>query len=98
MRGQVPFDWLSEKVEWFLSRWWGGAIYFISWVVSFWFGGWDWMDRWVYITGGIILILLVGGARRSSKAMHVKLDDIDEREDLNRIEELTEEEIERKRK
>lgn len=51
-----------------------------------------------YITAALLL-LTVGSARRSNKAMHVKLDDLEEAVDkansMNRhIEDLTEQEIE----
>lgn len=97
MNIQKDFDVISGGVEWFLSRWWGVALYLVACVLSFVAWGWDGLDRVVYTSGTVFLVLLIGGARRSSKAMHVKLDDIDERDDLNRIEDLCEEEIERKR-
>lgn len=94
---QCAFDTLSEWIEWFLSRWWGAGLYLLLTALSFVPWGWDGPDRWVTQTNSAILVLLVGGARRSMKAVHVKLDDIDPRDDLNRIEELTEDEIEARR-
>ena len=95
---QRAFDTLSEWIEWLFSTWWGvtgyalvsGGIYALT--------GWDGLDRWIYVTGAAILVLLIGSGRRDSKAMHTKLDDIDDRPELHRIEELTEREIDERRR
>ncbi len=94
---QRGFDCFSERIEWGLSRWWGVALYVSACIASYVVGAWEGLDRWTFATGTLILVLLIGSGRRNSKATHVKLDDIDERDDLNRIEELTEDEIEEKR-
>jgi low affinity Fe/Cu permease len=95
---QQKFDCFSGAIEKGLSRWWGVLIYVVLSVVFYFVWDWDGLDRWIYVSSVLLVILLVGGARRSNLAMHAKLDDIDERDDLNRIEELSEEEIERKRR
>jgi len=94
---QCAYDYLCERIEWFLSRWWGGGLYLALACLCAVVWAWDGPDRYLTNTGGAILILMVGLNRRSSMATHVKLDDIDDRDDLNRIEELTEDEIESRR-
>ncbi len=95
---QRGFDCLSERIEWVLSTWWGVSLYVAACLASYVLGAWDGVDRWTFLTGTLILVLLIGSGRRDSKATHIKLDDIDERDDLNRIEELTEDEIVEKRR
>ncbi len=95
---QRGFDCLSEWIEWALSTWWGVSLYVAACVAVYIAGSWDGVDRWTFITGTFILVLLIGSGRRDSKATHAKLDDIDDRDDLNRIEELTEKEIEERRR
>lgn len=95
---QTAFDRVSESVEWVLSTWWGASAYLGTAALCYLPWGWDGPDRFLTMTGGVILVLLVGGGRRSMKAVHAKLDDIDEREDMTRVEELSEAEIERRRK
>ncbi len=94
---QRGFDRLSERIEWALSTWWGVSLYVAACIASYAAGAWDGLDRWTFTTGTLILVLLIGGGRRDSKATHAKLDDIDDRDDLNRIEELSEVEIEERR-
>jgi len=94
---QRAFDTMSSGIEWFFSRWWGVVLYCLLCVVFYLLWDWDGIDRFIYTSGVLLVVLLIGGARRSNIAMHIKLDDIDERDDLNRIEELSEEELERKR-
>jgi low affinity Fe/Cu permease len=94
---QRGFDRFSGGLEWVLSRWWGVLAYCLICGLFYWLWDWDGIDRFIYTSGVLLVVLLVGGARRSNLAMHAKLDDIDDRDDLNRIEELSEEEIERKR-
>jgi low affinity Fe/Cu permease len=97
MTFQQAFDRFSGALEWFLSRWWGVLIYVLVCGLFYWLWDWDGIDRFIYTSGVLLVVLLIGGARRSNIAMHIKLDDIDERDDLNRIEELSEDELERKR-
>lgn len=94
---QRAFDTLSDWIEWFLARWWGVLLYICAIAPCYYLWGWDGVDRYVYMSGGLLVILLVGAGRRDSKATHAKLDDIDERDDMTRVEELSEEEIERRR-
>lgn len=94
---QHLFDCLSERIEWLLSTWWGVSAYLVGCVASYAVAGWDGLDRWVYLSGAALLVVLIGSGRRDSKAMHAKLDDIDDRDDLNRLEERSESEIEAKR-
>lgn len=98
MRAQRVFDRLSERAEWFLSTWWGALAYIVACASAYLIWGWDGVDRAVYVSGGLILVLLIGSGRRDSKAVHAKLDDIDERDDMTRVEELSEQEIEERRK
>lgn len=95
MKPQRAFDSLSDWIEWFLARWWGASLYLFGAIV---WCSWDGADRYVTMTGAVILVLLVGGGRRDSKATHAKLDDIDDRDDMTRIEESSEEEIEARRR
>lgn len=88
---QHLFDRLSERIEWLLSTWWGVSAYLVGCVASYAVAGWDGLDRWVYLSGAALLVVLIGSGRRDSKAMHAKLDD------LNRLEERSESEIEAKR-
>lgn len=85
---------LCDWLEYALSRWWGTSLYLASMVVAL-HWGWDPLDRWIYISNAALVVLLIGNARRSDKAMHRKLDDIDPREDHNRLEERDEREIEK---
>lgn len=94
---QKAFDRFSGGLEWFLSRWWGVLLYCLTCLGFYWLWDWDGIDRFIYTSGVLLVVLLIGGARRSNIAMHTKLDDIDERDDLNRIEDLSEEEIEERR-
>ena len=98
MRLQAAFDCASDRAERLLASWWGAATYLglaalcaVRW-------GWDGPDRFFTLSGGVILVLLLGASRRSSLAVHAKLDDIDERDDMTRVEELSEAEIEERRK
>ena len=55
-------------------------------------GGWDAMDRYIYITNGILVVLLLNAGRRDSLATHSKLDDLVPEQDKG-IEKKTEVEI-----
>lgn len=94
---QRAFDTLSEWIEWLFSTWWGVSLYGASCIATYVLGGWDAIDRWVYMSGAALVVLLIGSGRRDSKAMHTKLDDIDDRPELQRLEELTEREIDERR-
>ena len=94
---QHAFDTLSEWIEWFMATWWGASAYFACCVLVALGYGWDGLDRITYLTGALILVLLIGSGRRDSKATHAKLDCITDRDDLNHIEERTEQEIEARR-
>lgn len=90
---QHAFIRICDRLEYVLSRWWGTALYASTLPLTFLAGGWDGIDRWVYITGVLLVVLLIGNARRSDKATHIKLDEIDPREDHNEIERLDEPEM-----
>lgn len=94
MTPQAAFDWLSEHLEKVLSTWWGAGGYFALCALSGALWGWDGLDRTVYLTGGIIIILLVGSARRDWKAQHAQTEAMLDGEDLKRLEEKSEAEIE----
>lgn len=94
---QRAFDCLSERVEHLLSTWWGVAAYFGLMTLCGLVWGWDGIDRAIYVTGGMILVLLIGCGRRDAKAIHAKLDRITPGHDLDRIEERAEREIEQAR-
>lgn len=91
---QHAFDRLSEATEWLLSRWWGAGGYFALWLLAYAGWLWDGLDRFVYVTGGAILVLLVGTSRRDSKAAQAKLDTLTPGHTLDRIEERDERAIE----
>lgn len=82
---QRPFMCLCDRLEYVLSRWWGVALY-VAGCVVFWLISWDAVDRWIYTSGVLLVVLLIGNARRSDKAMHIKLDDIDPRVEHNHLE------------
>lgn len=97
MTVQGCFDWLSEHLERVLSTWWGALLYFaiLSFAALPW--GWDGLDRAIYISGAIVIILLIGCGRRDNKAIHAKLDVLTPDDTLNRLEERSEAEIEEAR-
>jgi len=94
---QHLFDCLSERIEHLLSTWWGVAAYAAACLACYIWAGWDGVDRWVYLSGAAVLILLIGSGRRDSKATHAKLDDVTEGQELDRLEERSEAEIEAER-
>lgn len=83
-----------DGLEYGLSRWWGSLAYASSMLLVPWVG-WDTIDRWIYMTNALLMVLLIGNARRSDKAMHIKLDEIDPREDHNALEACDEPEMRR---
>lgn len=91
---QRAFMTLCDRLEYTLSRWWGTSAYIVSMAFAL-YWGWDPLDRWIYISNAVLVVLLIGNARRSDKAMHRKLDNVDPREDHNRLEEQDEQEIEK---
>lgn len=91
---QHAFDCLSERIEWLLSRWWGAGAYFALWIAAYAGWLWDGLDRFVYVTGGAILVLLIGCGRRDSKAAQAKLDTLTPGHALDRLEERDERAIE----
>lgn len=94
---QHRFNRLSEQVERALSAWWGVGLYgaaCVGWYIA---AGWDGVDRWVYMTGAAIVILLIGSGRRDAKATHAKLDALTPGNDLDRVEEQCEDDIEARR-
>lgn len=95
---QRIFDRLSERGEWLLASWWGAGAYLSVAALSAVLWGWDGLDRFIFLSGALVLVMLVGSGRRDSKAVHAKLDRATPGEDMNRIEELTEREIEELRK
>lgn len=95
---QSLFDKLSERLEHFLSSWWGVAIVSLLCLITYYLWGWDGIDRFIYIAGFFVVILLIGGARRNAKATHVKLDAITPGHLLDRLEEEEEKKIEAARK
>lgn len=66
---------LCDKLEYALSRWWGTGSYAATLAAAWWWFGWDTMDRWVYISNAMLVVMLIGNSRRSDRAMHIKLDD-----------------------
>lgn len=67
----------TDSVEWLLSQWWAFLAYlFFTWLTYF-LWDWDGVDRFTYLTNGILVIMLLNNARRDSKATHKKLDAAD---------------------
>lgn len=95
---QHMFDCLSEWIEHAFSTWWGVGLYAVLSAVAYVLAGWDGLDRFVYMTGALIVILLIGSGRRDSKAAQAKLDTLTEGAELDRLEELSEAEIEARRR
>lgn len=95
---QHLFDHASEALEHALSLWPYVAAYtaLLGLCAHLW--GWDGLDRAFYISGGYILVLLIGTARRDNKALHAKLDSLTDGDALDRLEERSEREIEEMRK
>lgn len=91
------FDTGSDWIEHLLSTWYGVAGYGAICIACYAWSGWDALDRWVYMSGAGVVILLIGAGRRDSKATHAKLDALTPGHDLNRLEERREDEIERAR-
>ena len=90
---QKSYIWLCDRLEWVLSRWWGGLGYALA-LVGTMLLSWEVNDRFTWLTNAMFVVLLIGNARRSDKALHVKVDTIDpdkhehlEDEDETRIEE-----------
>jgi len=83
---QRPFMCLCDRLEYVLSRWWGASSYVLSLFATYRLWGWDGIDRWIYISGVLLVVLLIGNSRRSDRAMHIKLDEIDPRPEHNRLE------------
>lgn len=94
---QRAFERASDGAEWFVSRWWGFAI--ITALCAWWVvrGQWEPVDRFTFLFGFALLLLLTGAGRRDSKATHGKLDTLTPGHDLDRLEERAECEIERLR-
>lgn len=88
---------ISEWTEWFLSKSYGIVTYLFISSLTYAFGGWDWLDRWVYMSSALLVILLIEQGRRSDTAMHAKLDVISGDRVQNKLEKLSEEEIEKVR-
>lgn len=76
----------SDGVEYALSRWWGWFAYAATLAASYVWWGWDTIDRWVYISNALLVVLLIRNQRASDRAMHIKLDAIDEVEEHNELE------------
>lgn len=89
---QHAFIRLCDRVEWFFSRWYGATAYAATMLLAFY--NWEVVDRWVYISNALLVVLLIGNSRRSDKAMHKKLDEVDPKAGHNKIEQLDEREIE----
>ena len=85
----------AEHCEYVLSRWWGFAAYLAASGVLFAVWGWDGLDRFTYLTNGLLVILLLNVNRRDSRATHIKLDSIDD-EPHEGLEQLDEIEIDEK--
>jgi low affinity Fe/Cu permease len=85
---------VSDHVEEFLSWWIGFSMYTVGMGVAYWLWGWDGIDRYIYVSGALILILVLGSGRRDTKAIHARLDKLTPDDTLNRLEERTEAEIE----
>ena len=66
---------------------------YIALMVPFFFHSWDALDRYIYVTNAIIVVLLVNTTRRDSLATHRKLDDLVPDEDKE-LEKKPEEELE----
>ena len=98
MRTQRRFDQLSERLECTLSKWWGASLYFgtTAFVALPW--GWDGIDKFIFTTNSVILVLVLGCNRRDTKALLTQNEKLLERlgvdTDLARLEEKTEAEIE----
>lgn len=97
MNFQRAFDCASERLEHALSTWLGVLVYLALCGLTFALWGWDGIDRFVYLTGAIIIVLLIGAGRRDSKAAQAKLDALTPDDTLNRLEERQERDIERLR-
>lgn len=94
---QRAFDRLSERAEWFVSRWWGFSSIALLVTVLVVRLLWDEVDRFTYLSGYFLLLMLVGLGRREFKALHAKIDTLTEGDRLDRLEERAEREIEEAR-
>ena len=54
---------------------------YIALMIAFYQISWDAIDRYIYITNAIIVVLLLNTTRRDSLATHKKLDDLVPEED-----------------
>ena len=91
------FSKFSDKLEAYLAHPFGFVLYTVFFILGLVFVGVDATNIVIsYVTAGM-LFLGLGNARRDRKAVHAKLDDIDPRDEMTRIEEKAEEEIERLR-
>ena len=97
MNIESQFKALSDRAECFLSSWRGFVIYMSVTLFCAGVWGWDGIDRWLYISTTIVVMLLLNQGRRSDHAMHLNLDAIDPVAAHNRMEEATEREIEEAR-
>ena len=81
MKIQESFITFSEFFEYYISRWWAFISYCLLSVFCYIVWGWDGIDRWIYVVGGIVVILVLNDGRRDSAAIHKKLDSIVKRLD-----------------
>lgn len=90
---QHRFDRLSDRIEHIFSTWWGVTLYVGAACAVYAIWQWDGLDRFFYISGGMLVVLLLGASRRDSIANQVKMDAMTTDNDLDGIEERTEQDI-----
>lgn len=90
---EVAFNCVSDEAERILASWWGFTGFSLLGALCAAIWGWDGIDRWLTVTGTLLVMLLINQGRRSDQAMHLKLDTIDPDDSHNEIESRSEREI-----
>lgn len=91
---QRTFDAASEWAERVLATWRGAGAYAVLAGICGAVWGWNGVDRFIYVTTAVVVVLLIGSGRRDNKAAQAKLDTLTEGHELDRLEEKPEREIE----
>lgn len=94
---ETAFNTASDHAERILASWWGFSTFIAVALLCAALWGWDGIDRWLTITGTLLVMLLINQSRRSDTAMHIKLDAIDPSPEHNELEKHTQSEIEQSR-
>lgn len=98
---QRAFDCLSDKIEGWLALWWGALLFILARPFAYHFAGWDGLDRLIYTSDDLVLLLLIGCGRRDTKALLAQNERILKAlgvTGFDRLEEREEREIEEARK